>query len=89
MQLLRLILCLLALGAASSVQASAVVVTVNNGASGWWVAALLLLGLEHRRPVPEPSTQHLSAQPPQARDSCTFVAGVRHCPLAKPRAEPR
>ena len=78
---------MLALAAAPAAHAGGVVVTVN-GSSGWWLA-LVVLGLEQRRPVPEPSPQHLSAPPPQARDSCTFVAGVRHCPLPKPRAEPR
>jgi hypothetical protein len=87
MQLLRRILCILALAAASAVHASGVVITVN-GPSGWWLV-LAVLGLEQRRPVPEPSPHHLSAPPPQGRDACTFVAGVRHCPLPRPRAEPR
>ena len=29
--------------------------------------------------------KHVLIEPPPARDACTFVAGVRHCPSAQPR----
>jgi hypothetical protein len=85
MQLLRRILCILALTVSSAAQADAVVLAVN-GASGWWIALLVALGVyEQRRTVPEPSPQHISAPPRYAGDSCSFVAGVRHCPRAEPK----
>jgi hypothetical protein len=36
------------------------------------------------RYAPQPSPQHLGLTPKPATDACTFVAGVRHCPLPKP-----
>ena len=52
---------------------------------GWWP----LWVLEEPRRVPLPSPHHLSAPPlttPHGvKDSCTFVAGVRHCPRVEPK----
>jgi hypothetical protein len=45
----------------------------------WW--------LEQPRGLPV-SRHHLSAPARESKDACTFVAGVRHCPLP-PRAEPQ
>jgi hypothetical protein len=97
MQLLCRLLCAASLAAASAAYAGGVVVVSSGGASGFWLvlgawAAML------PRPVPEVSPHHIRADraPAAARDSCTWVAGVRHCPLPElrtqpqhPRAEPR
>jgi len=38
------------------------------------------------RYVPSVSPHHITAAPlPSAKDSCVWVAGVRHCPRAEPR----
>ena len=77
MQLLRLILCILSLAAASAAHA---------GGSGLWLALAVWSSLRPR-PVPQVSPYHIciAPMPAPARDSCTFVAGVRHCPRAEPR----
>jgi len=49
------------------------------------IDVLVVLGALEPRGVPLPSRHHLSAPPERAKDSCTFVAGVRHCPRAEPR----
>jgi hypothetical protein len=97
MQRLCRLLCVVSLAIAPAAHAGGVVVVSSGSASGVWlvlgaVAAML------PRPVPEVSPHHIHAdqiQPP-ARDSCTWVAGVRHCPLPElrtqqypPRAESR
>ena len=46
----------------------------------WWPFTVL----EKREPLPL-SRHHLQAPPPAAKDACTFVAGVRHCPRAEPK----
>jgi hypothetical protein len=88
MQRLCRLLCLVALAMASSAHAGGVVVVSSGSASGIWLvlgawAAML------PRPVQEVSPHHIRADqaPVPARDSCTWVAGVRHCPLPEPRAQ--
>jgi hypothetical protein len=85
MQLLRFVFFMVALAAASAPQAAGVVITVN-GASRWWLALAVWSSLQPR-PLPEVSPYHIGVAPAPApaRDSCTFVAGVRHCPRAEPR----
>jgi hypothetical protein len=82
--LLLRILLVLSLTAAPSAHAGGLVVVGSSGASGLWLALAVWAGLQPR-PVPEVSPHHLSAPPPRAADSCTFVAGVRHCPRAESR----
>jgi hypothetical protein len=62
-----------------------------GGSTAAWVALGIWTSLLPRPPAPEVSPHHIRAgeAPAPARDSCTFVAGVRHCPLPKPRAELR
>jgi hypothetical protein len=84
----RRILCILLLALPPAAHAGGVVVVSSSGASGLWLALAVWAGVQPR-PVPEISPHHLSAPPPRAADSCTFVAGVRHCPLPRPRAESR
>ena len=52
-----------------------------------WIALGIWTSLLPRPAPPEPSPHHIRAEqaPPPARDACTFVAGVRHCPSAQPR----
>jgi hypothetical protein len=88
MQLVRRILCIAFLALPPAAHAGGVVVVSSSGASGLWLALAVWIGLQPR-PVPEVSPHQLRAGPAPAADSCTFVAGVRHCPLPKPRAEPR
>jgi ABC-type Fe3+ transport system permease subunit len=68
-------------------QAQTVAVSVG-GNGGFWIALLLWLGFPPP-PPPEVSPHHLSASSvaPRSADPCTWVAGVRHCPLA--HAQPR
>ena len=47
------------------------------------IDAIVVLGASRFAPLP--SRHHLSAPPERAKDSCTFVAGVRHCPRAEPK----
>jgi hypothetical protein len=84
MQLLRLLLCIVSLAAASAAQAGGVVVVSSSGASGFWLAIAVWASLQPR-PTPTVSPHHLSSPLPPAKDSCTFVAGVYHCPRAEPR----
>ena len=86
MQRLRRVLFILSLFAAPAAQSTVVVAT--SGPAGIWIALLVMLGLEAPPPLPV-SPHHLSAPAPSARDACTFVAGVRHCPLPPLRTEPR
>jgi len=88
MPLVRRILCLAFLALPPAAHAGGVVVVSSSSASGFWLALAVWAGFQPR-PVPEVSPHHLSAGPAPAADSCTFVAGVRHCPLPKLRAEPR
>jgi hypothetical protein len=89
MQRLCRLICVVSLAIAPAAHAGGVVVVSSGSASGVWlvlgaVAAML------PRPVPEVSPHHIHAdqiQPP-ARDSCTWVAGVRHCPLPELRTQP-
>jgi hypothetical protein len=87
MQRLCRLLCLVSLAMASSAHAGGVVVVSSGSASGIW----LILGAWTAmlpRPVPEVSPHHIRADQAAApaRDSCIWVAGVRHCPLPEPRA---
>jgi hypothetical protein len=84
MQLLRLVLCIVSIAVAPAAQASGVVVVSSSGASVFWLAVAAWAGLHPPAP-PTVSPHHLSVPPPAAKDSCTFVAGVRHCPRAQPR----
>jgi hypothetical protein len=81
MQLLRRLLCIVALAVPLSAHAAVVVVS-GGGAPGIWLALMVWLGFQERPVVPV-SPHHLSAPAPRAADSCTFVAGVQHCPLPK------
>jgi hypothetical protein len=85
----RRILCILLLALPPAAHAAGVVVVSSSGASGLWLALALWAGFLPPPPAPEVSPHHLRAGPAPAADSCTFVAGVRHCPLPKLRAEPR
>jgi hypothetical protein len=88
MQLLRRILLILVFTVPLSAQADVLVVTGSSGGSAVWLALAVWVGLQPR-PALEPSPYHISApRPTPARDACTFVAGVRHCPLPKPNAGP-
>ncbi|HEU4350279.1 MAG TPA: hypothetical protein VFR66_00230 [Burkholderiales bacterium] len=74
---------------ASSAHAGGVVVVSSGSASGIW----LVLGAWTAmlpRPVPEVSPHHIRAEQAAvpARDSCIWVAGVRHCPLPELPAQP-
>jgi hypothetical protein len=88
MQRLCRILCVAALALPPAAHAGGVVVVSSSG--GLWLALAVWSSLQPR-PVPQVSPYHLGAAsaPAHSRDSCTFVAGVRHCPLPKLRAEPR
>jgi hypothetical protein len=90
MQRLCRLLFAASLAIASAAHAGGVVVVSSGSASGFWLvlgawAAML------PRPVPEVSPHHIRGDPAPApaRDSCVFVAGVRHCPLPKLSAESR
>jgi hypothetical protein len=92
MPLLLRILLALSLAAAPAAHAGGLVIVGSSGASGLWLALAVWAGLQPRPAPPEVSPHHLSvsphhlsAPPPRAADSCTFVAGVRHCPRAEPR----
>jgi hypothetical protein len=85
MQPLCRILCILALLAPLCAQAADLKISIR--VKGWWLPAVL--AAFEPRYAPPVSLHHLSAAPKPATDSCTFVAGVRHCPLPKPGAEPR
>jgi hypothetical protein len=85
----RRILCIAFLALPPAAHAGGVVVVGSSGTPGFWLALAVLAGFVPPPPAPEVSPHHLSAGPAPAKDSCTFVAGVRHCPLAKPRAESR
>ena len=88
MQLLRRILLVLVFAVSPSAHADVLVVTGSGGGSALWLALAVWVGLQPR-PALEVSPYHLSApQPMPARDACTFVAGVRHCPLPKPNTGP-
>ncbi|HEX6529844.1 MAG TPA: hypothetical protein VF004_08505 [Burkholderiales bacterium] len=58
-----------------------------GGSAVAWIALGIWTSLLPRPAPPEPSPHHIRAEqaPPPARDACTFVAGVRHCPSAQPR----
>jgi hypothetical protein len=79
MQPLCRLLLILALGVSPAAHA--------GGSAAAWIALGIWTALVPRPAPPEPSPHHIRAEqvPPPARDSCTFVAGVRHCPSAKPR----
>ena len=90
MQRLRRLLCVVSLAIAPAAQAGGVVVVSSGSASGIWLvlgawAAML------PRPVQQVSPHHIraDASPAPARDSCSWVAGVRHCPLPELRTEPQ
>ena len=76
MQLLCRILCILALLAPLVAHAGDVKVKVSIRMHGWWWPF-------EPRYAPQPSPHHLAVPPKPATDACTFVAGVRHCPLPK------
>jgi len=81
MPLLRLVFGLLIALAPVAAQASDVKIKVSISLHGWWWP----FGPRYALPV---SPHHISAAPAApapAKDSCTFVAGVRHCPRAEPR----
>jgi len=97
MQRLCRLLFAVSLAAAPAAHAGGVVVVSSGSASGLWLA-LGLWASTLPRPVPEVSPYHIRADqvPAPAKDACTFVAGVRHCPLPELRerllplrAEPR
>ena len=58
-----------------------------GGTAVAWLALGVWTSLLPRPAPAEPSPHHIRAEqaPPPARDACTFVAGVRHCPSVKPR----
>lgn len=85
MQPLCRILCILALLAPLGAQAADLKISIR--VKGWWLPAVL--AAFERRYAPPVSPHHLGPAPARAADACTFVAGVRHCPLPKPGAEPR
>ena len=62
-----------------------------GGTAVAWLALGVWTSLLPRPLPPEPSLHHIrstgAAAP--AADSCTFVAGVRHCPLPPLRGESR
>ena len=91
MQLLRRLLVILMLAATPVANAAGVVVVSGSGASGLWLALAVWTGLLPPPPPPAVSPHHLGAgrAPAPASDACTFVAGVRHCPLPALRGEPR
>lgn len=89
MQRLCRLLCLVSLAVTPAAHAGGVVVVTSGGASAIWLA-LGAVAAMLPRPVPEVSPHHIRADQVQApaRDSCTWVAGVRHCPLPELRAQP-
>jgi hypothetical protein len=87
MQRLCRILCALAFLASFAAHAGDVKISIH-AKGGWWLVPAVLAAFEPRY-APPVSPHHLSAATKLATDSCTFVAGVRHCPLPKPGAEPR
>jgi hypothetical protein len=90
MQRLRRLLCVVSLAIAPAAHAGGVVVVSSGSASGIWLA-LGAVAAMLPRPLPEVSPHHIRGDqvPAPARDSCTWVAGVRHCPLPALRAEPQ
>jgi hypothetical protein len=97
MQRLCRLLCIASLAIAGTAHAGGVVVVSSGSASGIWLALGAVVAMLPR-PEMEVSPHHIRADQPQSpgRDSCTWVAGVRHCPLPElrtqpqpPRAEPR
>jgi hypothetical protein len=90
MQPLCRLLVLLALAVSPAAHAGGLVVVSSGGASSAWLILAAWAAMQPR-PVPEISPYHIqaTATPARTADSCTFVAGVRHCPLPKLRAEPR
>jgi hypothetical protein len=78
------VLLILTLTAPAILHAGDLKIKISVSLHGWWWP------FEHRY-APEVSPHHLGAAPAPApaTDSCAFVAGVRHCPLPKPRAESR
>jgi hypothetical protein len=89
MQRLCRLLCVVSLAVAPAAHAGGVVVVSSGSASGVWLVLGAVAAMPPR-PVPEVSPHHIHAdqiQPP-ARDSCTWVAGVRHCPLPELRTQP-
>jgi hypothetical protein len=85
MQRLCRILCALVFLVSFAAHAGGVKISIHL--KGWWLPAAL--AAFEARYAPPVSPHHLSAAPKPAADSCTFVAGMRHCPLPKPGAEPR
>ena len=90
MQRLCRLLLVVSLAVAPVAHAGGVVVVSSGSASGLWLALGLWASMLPR-PVHEVSPHHIRADqvPAPAKDSCIFVAGVRHCPLPKLRDEPR
>ena len=90
MQRLCRLLCFLGLATAGAAHAGGVVVVTSGSASGIWLAFGTLVAMLPR-PAPEVSPHHIRADQaaPPARDSCTWVAGVRHCPLRQLPAQPQ
>jgi hypothetical protein len=82
MQRLCRVLCVLAFLAPCAAQAGDAKISIHVK-GGWWLLPAALAAFEPRY-APPVSPHHLRATPKPAADSCTFVAGVRHCPLPKP-----
>jgi hypothetical protein len=87
MQRLCRVLCVLAFLAPFAAQAGEVNISIHVK-GGWWLLPAVLAAFGPRY-APPPSPHHISAAPKRSTDSCTFVAGVRHCPLPRPSAESR
>jgi hypothetical protein len=75
---MRRLLLLFVLLAPATLEAGDIKIKVSVHLSGWWWPFA-------PRPQLGPSPHHIGAAPEPAKDSCTFVAGVRHCPRAEPR----
>ena len=90
MPLLRRVLLIGLLAGACSAHAGGVVVVTSGGASAIWLVVGTWIAMLPR-PAQEVSPHHIRADqvPAPGRDACTWVAGMRHCPLPELRAEPR
>jgi hypothetical protein len=90
MQRLRRLLCIVSLLIPPAAHAGGVVVVSSGAASGIWLALGAVVAMLPR-PEMDVSPHHIRAEPAQApaRNSCTWVAGVRHCPLPELRAQPQ
>jgi hypothetical protein len=80
MQFFRRFLALCALAVPLAGQASDIKVRVSLHLSGWWWPFA-----PNYAPLPSPHHIFATIAPAPAKDGCTFVAGVRHCPRAEPR----